>query len=152
MLKKLSKQLNGEDWSWNNLNTLCWAIGSISGSMMEEQVFYLVFGSLICSFEFELLTLFSVAHSVISLEIVFMFLCFFSFCRRTGFWWWLFVTCWIYVKLRKGKITKQLLQVISCKASCCADSLNLLLPSEFLEFQEFHVIAWCEICSIERDS
>ncbi|CAO2832356.1 unnamed protein product [Amaranthus hypochondriacus] len=37
MLKKLSKQLNGEDWSWNNLNTLCWAIGSISGSMMEEQ-------------------------------------------------------------------------------------------------------------------
>ncbi|XP_066372277.1 protein EXPORTIN 1A-like [Miscanthus floridulus] len=38
MLKKLSKQLNGEDWSWNNLNTLCWAIGSISGSMVEEQV------------------------------------------------------------------------------------------------------------------
>ncbi|GAB4858187.1 Exportin-1 [Ancistrocladus abbreviatus] len=37
MLKKLSKQLNGEDWSWNNLNTLCWAIGSISGSMLEEQ-------------------------------------------------------------------------------------------------------------------
>lgn len=38
MLKKLSKQLNGEDWTWNNLNTLCWAIGSISGSMAEEQV------------------------------------------------------------------------------------------------------------------
>ncbi|KAG1368297.1 protein EXPORTIN 1A [Cocos nucifera] len=37
MLKKLNKQLNGEDWSWNNLNTLCWAVGSISGSMMEEQ-------------------------------------------------------------------------------------------------------------------
>ncbi|GJS17218.1 protein exportin 1A, partial [Tanacetum coccineum] len=37
MLKKLSKQLNGEDWTWNNLNTLCWAIGSISGSMMEDQ-------------------------------------------------------------------------------------------------------------------
>ncbi|CAM0878206.1 unnamed protein product [Alopecurus aequalis] len=37
MLKKLTKQLNGEDWSWNNLNTLCWAIGSISGSMVEEQ-------------------------------------------------------------------------------------------------------------------
>nr|GMD49537.1 protein EXPORTIN 1A isoform X1 [Ipomoea batatas] len=37
MLKKLSKQLDGEDWSWNNLNTLCWAIGSISGSMVEEQ-------------------------------------------------------------------------------------------------------------------
>ncbi|GFY83939.1 exportin 1A [Actinidia rufa] len=37
MLKKLNKQLSGEDWTWNNLNTLCWAIGSISGSMMEEQ-------------------------------------------------------------------------------------------------------------------
>lgn len=42
-----------------------------------------------------------------------------SFCRRTGFWWWLFVTCWIYVKLRKGKTTKLLLQVISCKGPCC---------------------------------
>lgn len=38
MLEKLSKQLNGEDYTWNNLNTLCWAIGSISGSMVEEQV------------------------------------------------------------------------------------------------------------------
>lgn len=38
MLKKLNKQLNGEEWAWNNLNTLCWAIGSISGSMVEEQV------------------------------------------------------------------------------------------------------------------
>ncbi|MCL7034658.1 hypothetical protein MKW94_004053 [Papaver nudicaule] len=37
MLNKLSKQLNGQDWSWNNLNTLCWAIGSVSGSMVEEQ-------------------------------------------------------------------------------------------------------------------
>eukprot|EP00897_Mesotaenium_endlicherianum_P006301 jgi/Mesen1/569/ME000107S10808 len=37
MLKKLTKQLNGEEWSWNNLNTLCWAIGSISGSMVEDQ-------------------------------------------------------------------------------------------------------------------
>ncbi|KAH6809753.1 exportin 1A [Perilla frutescens var. frutescens] len=37
MLKKLSDQLRGEDWTWNNLNTLCWAIGSISGSMAEEQ-------------------------------------------------------------------------------------------------------------------
>lgn len=25
------------DWSWATLNTLCWAIGSISGSMQEEQ-------------------------------------------------------------------------------------------------------------------
>uniref|UniRef100_A0A7I4EZM4 Importin N-terminal domain-containing protein n=1 Tax=Physcomitrium patens TaxID=3218 RepID=A0A7I4EZM4_PHYPA len=37
MLKKLNKQLNGEEWAWNNLNTLCWAIGSISGSMVEDQ-------------------------------------------------------------------------------------------------------------------
>uniref|UniRef100_A0A7I4BPN0 Importin N-terminal domain-containing protein n=1 Tax=Physcomitrium patens TaxID=3218 RepID=A0A7I4BPN0_PHYPA len=37
MLRKLSKQLNGEEWAWNNLNTLCWAIGSISGSMVEDQ-------------------------------------------------------------------------------------------------------------------
>lgn len=30
-------QLNGKEWSWQALNTLCWAIGSISGSMAEEQ-------------------------------------------------------------------------------------------------------------------
>ena len=30
-------QLNGIEWSWGALNTLCWAIGSISGSMVEEQ-------------------------------------------------------------------------------------------------------------------
>ena len=28
--------MNGNEWSWKNLNTLCWAIGSISGSMHEE--------------------------------------------------------------------------------------------------------------------
>ncbi|KAL0735703.1 hypothetical protein Bca4012_011913 [Brassica carinata] len=38
MLRKLSKQLSGEEWAWNNLNTLCWAIGSISGSMAEDQI------------------------------------------------------------------------------------------------------------------
>jgi hypothetical protein len=38
MLGKLSKQLSTKDWTWNTLNTLCWAIGSISGSMIEEQV------------------------------------------------------------------------------------------------------------------
>ncbi|KAF8079528.1 hypothetical protein N665_1021s0023 [Sinapis alba] len=37
MLRKLTKQLSGEEWAWNNLNTLCWAIGSISGSMSEDQ-------------------------------------------------------------------------------------------------------------------
>lgn len=27
--------VDGSEWSWNRLNTLCWAIGSISGSMSE---------------------------------------------------------------------------------------------------------------------
>ncbi|TFK72161.1 hypothetical protein BDN72DRAFT_957485 [Pluteus cervinus] len=34
--EKLAKQVDGSEWSWNNLNTLCWAIGSISGAMNEE--------------------------------------------------------------------------------------------------------------------
>ncbi|KAI2654323.1 Exportin-1 [Labeo rohita] len=29
-------EVNGTEWSWKNLNTLCWAIGSISGAMHEE--------------------------------------------------------------------------------------------------------------------
>lgn len=32
MLERLRAQMTG-NWSWNGLNTLCWAIGSISGSM-----------------------------------------------------------------------------------------------------------------------
>lgn len=36
MLSKLTAQVNGTEWSWNNLNTLCWAIGSISGAMTED--------------------------------------------------------------------------------------------------------------------
>ena len=28
--------MDGSQWSWHNLNTLCWAIGSISGAMSEE--------------------------------------------------------------------------------------------------------------------
>uniref|UniRef100_A0A915ARK8 Importin N-terminal domain-containing protein n=3 Tax=Parascaris univalens TaxID=6257 RepID=A0A915ARK8_PARUN len=36
MTEKLQNQVNGKEWSWKNLNTLCWAIGSISGAMMEE--------------------------------------------------------------------------------------------------------------------
>ena len=31
-----SKQVDGSEWSWANCNTLCWAIGSISGAMNEE--------------------------------------------------------------------------------------------------------------------
>uniref|UniRef100_A0A0R3TNP2 Importin N-terminal domain-containing protein n=1 Tax=Rodentolepis nana TaxID=102285 RepID=A0A0R3TNP2_RODNA len=36
MLQKLKNQVNGTEWSRANLNSLCWAIGSISGSMMED--------------------------------------------------------------------------------------------------------------------
>jgi exportin-1 len=35
LTEKLAKQVDGSEWSWNNLNTLCWAIGSISGAMSE---------------------------------------------------------------------------------------------------------------------
>jgi len=37
MLEKLTNQVNGTDWSWHNLNTLCWAIGSISGAQNEDE-------------------------------------------------------------------------------------------------------------------
>ncbi|XP_025103585.1 exportin-1-like [Pomacea canaliculata] len=36
MTEKLHNQVNGTEWSWKNLNTLCWAIGSISGAMHED--------------------------------------------------------------------------------------------------------------------
>jgi exportin-1 len=38
MADKLSKQVDGSEWSWNNCNVLCWAIGSISGAMNGEAV------------------------------------------------------------------------------------------------------------------
>ena len=37
MLDKLALQVDGTEWSWANLNTLCWAIGSISGAMSEDE-------------------------------------------------------------------------------------------------------------------
>ena len=36
MLDKLSRQMDQSEYSWENLNTLCWAVGSISGAMGEE--------------------------------------------------------------------------------------------------------------------
>lgn len=39
MTDKLSRQVDGSEWSWANLNTLCWAIGSISGAMSESRRF-----------------------------------------------------------------------------------------------------------------
>jgi len=37
MLDKLTLQVDGTEWSWANLNTLCWAIGSVSGAMSEDE-------------------------------------------------------------------------------------------------------------------
>jgi len=37
MLHSLNKQVDGTEWSWHNLNTLCWAIGSISGALSNIQ-------------------------------------------------------------------------------------------------------------------
>jgi len=36
MLIKLRRQVDGTEWTWSNLNTLCWAIGSISGALEES--------------------------------------------------------------------------------------------------------------------
>ncbi|KAI9893207.1 MAG: Karyopherin transporter [Vezdaea aestivalis] len=36
MSDKLARQVDGTEWSWSNCNTLCWAIGSISGAMSED--------------------------------------------------------------------------------------------------------------------
>ena len=36
LTEKLAKQMDGSEWSWNNLNTLCSAIGSISGVMSKQ--------------------------------------------------------------------------------------------------------------------
>ncbi|CCF56713.1 hypothetical protein KAFR_0B04170 [Kazachstania africana CBS 2517] len=36
MINKLARQLDGSEWSWHNINTLSWAIGSVSGTMNED--------------------------------------------------------------------------------------------------------------------
>ncbi|CAB4256100.1 similar to Saccharomyces cerevisiae YGR218W CRM1 Major karyopherin, involved in export of proteins, RNAs, and ribosomal subunits from the nucleus [Maudiozyma barnettii] len=36
MVSKLARQIDGSEWSWHNINTLSWAIGSISGTMSED--------------------------------------------------------------------------------------------------------------------
>ncbi|KIK56007.1 hypothetical protein GYMLUDRAFT_248220 [Collybiopsis luxurians FD-317 M1] len=42
LTEKLERQMNkkdgssGDEWSWGNLNTLCWAVGSISGAMDKD--------------------------------------------------------------------------------------------------------------------
>ena len=37
MMSKLQAQVDGSEYSWKALNTLCWAIGSISGAMSEDK-------------------------------------------------------------------------------------------------------------------
>ena len=36
MSEKLARQVDDSEWSWHACNTLCWAIGSISGAMNED--------------------------------------------------------------------------------------------------------------------
>jgi len=36
MRSKLNEQVDGSKWSWDNVSRLCWAIGSISGAMAED--------------------------------------------------------------------------------------------------------------------
>ncbi|KAJ3441720.1 exportin-1 [Anaeramoeba flamelloides] len=37
MLERLLNEIRNPDWKWSRLNTVCWAIGSINGSMTEKQ-------------------------------------------------------------------------------------------------------------------
>eukprot|EP00808_Paulinella_micropora_P003144 g18294.t1 len=37
MVQRLAGQVGTKEYSWHNLNTLCWAIGSISGAMDEDK-------------------------------------------------------------------------------------------------------------------
>eukprot|EP00457_Paulinella_chromatophora_P000638 gb/GEZN01000638.1/.p1 GENE.gb/GEZN01000638.1/~~gb/GEZN01000638.1/.p1 ORF type:complete len:1101 (+),score=210.04 gb/GEZN01000638.1/:212-3514(+) len=37
MVQRLAGQVGFQEYSWHNLNTLCWAIGSISGAMDEDK-------------------------------------------------------------------------------------------------------------------
>lgn len=36
MKERLNRQVSSADWTWQKLNTICWAIGSISGALLEE--------------------------------------------------------------------------------------------------------------------
>jgi CRM1 / Exportin repeat 2/CRM1 / Exportin repeat 3 len=50
LTEKLSKQVDGSEWSWNNLNTLCWAIGSISGAMSASLSLHCNIFPIFCSY------------------------------------------------------------------------------------------------------
>jgi exportin-1 len=36
MIEKITLQINGQEWGWDTINALCWAIGAISGSVKDE--------------------------------------------------------------------------------------------------------------------
>lgn len=40
LTEKMLQQVDGSEWSWNKLNTLCWAIGSISGAMSWNMLLF----------------------------------------------------------------------------------------------------------------
>jgi len=42
MSEKLARQVDDSEWSWNACNTLCWAIGSISGAVVASNIMYIV--------------------------------------------------------------------------------------------------------------
>lgn len=37
LYNKMSQLIKGGSWTWNNLNTLCWSLGSISGTMTVDE-------------------------------------------------------------------------------------------------------------------
>lgn len=37
MLEKLRRQVDNAEWTWEGLNTLCWAVGSVSGTWTEQE-------------------------------------------------------------------------------------------------------------------
>lgn len=37
MLEKLRRQVDNAAWTWDGLNTLCWAVGSVSGTWSEQE-------------------------------------------------------------------------------------------------------------------
>ena len=50
MVSKLGRQMDGSEWSFKNINQLCWAVGSISGAMevnYEKQFLITVIKSLL---------------------------------------------------------------------------------------------------------
>ena len=43
-MEKIDAQMDGSEWSFENINSICWAVGSISGHMptQDEEKFFLI--------------------------------------------------------------------------------------------------------------